>query len=328
MDFDALREEPEEKDDSGLKKGPFSKNEKKFIRDNYLSMSDKAIADEFGRDARSVENWRQKNGFDKKGREVRKPQSPRKSKRKYVDALDDESKEKFYLLELRRSPLYMALVRAFRKSAEKKHFIKIYEAKFVEFMMDPTIETMTAMERDIWHEMTLAQVREMDYLRRENEKEIRYTNDGAEYETTPDFAREIAQCQDTVRKCQESLNVERRQRLKNSNDQAINFTEVIKELRSAATRRSAGDEAAMLRYIAHRHYNDHLGENILSGSEDKFDLGAQFKEGKEPEFTGTVFADGKKEKTDGDFTGEKALEEERQEALIGITGEEETANEE
>jgi hypothetical protein len=287
------KEENKPKKKTRKKRSLFSKTEKEFIKKNYKNMTDEQLGKAIGRSTKAVSAFRiGKKWLKGKGAVSKSTYTP--SRYSYLSTLDEDEKEQFFRNELRKSVLY----RSIQTILDREH-LNLYEQKYVEFMMDPTIETVTAMERDIWHEMTLAQIREINYLKKEKDPWL--DENGNERHTS--YAREIEKCQEIIRRCQESLNVERRQRLKNSTDQAINFTQVIKELRSAALRRKVGDRAAMLKYIAERHYNDHLGKNIISGAAKKYDLDDMFKGGKEPEGL------------DGDFTGDETIKKEEQEGL-------------
>lgn len=319
MDLDALHESQidkprKKKKTKKVKKNrgaitgrAFSKSERVFIRDNFETMRDDQIARELGRTKSSIKNYRIRRNLIKQAQGVR-PAGPSSRRANFMSNMDDFEKSDHFLKQLRASALYQA----FREACSDTKYIRLYEQKFVEFMMDPHVETVTAMERDIWHEMTIAQIREIDYIRKEKEPATRIDKDRQAWEIFPNHAKEISECTKTIQKCQDSLNVERKQRLKDGSDTAMNFTEVVKELRSSATRRKAGDEASMMKYMTEKHYNDHLGKNIASG---KFDLGLNFKDGKEPEGL------------DGDFTQEKAFLEEQDidenAPLIATTGEEE-----
>ncbi len=319
MDLDALHEnkptkkkkkKKAKKNRGAITGRSFTKRERAFIRDNFETMKDDQIARELSRTKSSIKNYRIRQNLIKPSQGVR-PAGPSASRHNFMSNLDDFEKSDHYLKQLRASAMY----KAFKEACAETKYIRLYEQKFVEFMLDPTVETVTTMERDIWHEMTVAQIRELEYIRKEKVAVTRIDKDNHSWQIFPDHAREISECTKTIQKCQDSLNVERKQRLKDHSDTAINFTEVIKELRSSTTRRKAGEEAAMMKYITERHYNDHLGKNIASG---KFDLGLNFKNGKEPEGL------------DGDFTQEKAfLEEKNIDAdapLTGKTSEEETGD--
>jgi len=302
-----VRPPPVNKQKSGLILGvKFTSKEEEFVRANYQTMTDRQMACQLGRTKKSIEGFRSKNKLNKfsgaQGRR-QKNSAGNKNRRAFLATLDDEEKMAFLTRELKRSALYKTFCKSYHSAQE---YIKLYEQKYIEFMMDPTIETVTSMERDIWHEMTLAQIREMEYLYKEKEEQF-VDDDGRVI--SKNFAKEIAQCQETIRKCQESLNVERVQRLKSGSDQAVSFTQVIKELRHPDLRRKAGEAAAMLKYIAEKHYNSKLGKNIISGSNEMYNINELFKDGKEPEGL------------DGNFTGEKEVREHQ----AGVVDEKEQA---
>ncbi len=302
-----------------------TREDEDFVKSHYHTMTDDEMGESIGRSGRSIETIRTRLGFIKERGPLENKVAPGKARRSYVASLDDEDKRTFFLKELKKSSTYKALVKALVNDEERDTHISFYEQKYIDFMTDPSVETMTSPERDMWHELTLAQIREFQYLRREGETQTIYRS-GQEIEIDRDYSKEIAQCQEIIRKCHESLNVTRVQRLKNANDSAINFTEVIKELRSPEIRRQAGDQAAMFKYIAERHYNDHVGTNIISGNDHRYDVDQNFKSGEEPK------------ELDGDFTGEKVLKEEEQKrrqreeekqeesSLVATTSEEEASS--
>jgi hypothetical protein len=240
-----------------LKSGRFSKKEQKFIKDNYRVMSDREIADTLNRELISIRNFRQKRKLttvqgDKKNFD--------KTKDSYVLSLDDNQKRAHFEKEVKSS----AMFRSLQKSLTKEE-LDYYVEQYVDFMMDPTIETMTAAECDMVHQKIIAEVRIHRYLDEEKRKK------------DISRAKEIEGCQAIIMKCQQSLNVERRQRLKDQSDQAVTFTNLIRDLKNPVVRNTTGREAAMLKFIAEKFYNDTLGKNIISGKEKKFDLNPIFK---------------------------------------------------
>jgi hypothetical protein len=53
----------------------------------------------------------------------------------------------------------------------------------------------------------------------------------------------------------------------------------------------AGKEAAMLKFIAEKSYNDYLGSNIMSGKDNLYDIGANFKSGVAPSGISSKFTE-------------------------------------
>jgi len=292
-----------------FKRGRFTREEDDFIAANYDSMTDAQIAKALGRSRKSIEHARTRLELTKT---AGRPSVYKKGRNLYLASLDDDQKRSFFLKELKASALYKALQDTFNDIEQGEKYVSFYEQKYIDFMSDPTIETVTQPERDLLHEVTMAQIRIFKLLRKENDP-VMVQRNGEMREINRDFSREIVQCQEIIRKNMESLNVTRSQRLKNRNDQAVNFTEVIKELRHPDIRRKVGDQAAMFNYITLRHYNDQIGRGIKTGNPEKFDVNALFKKGKEPE------------ELDGDFTGKKMLAEEktRERGLVATTGSQE-----
>jgi hypothetical protein len=241
----------------------FDPREKEYILSNYQFMSDSQMA-------------------PSKRPKKKKKSQPRSA---VLANLDEEGKRKLYLRELKKSVLYKAMCKAF---VTEPVYIKMYEEKYMEFMTDPSIETMTSMECDILHEMIVSQIREVDFMRKEKEgveKEI----DEVLVKVYPSYNREIVLCQERIAECQKQLNVQRVQRLKDTSDQAINFTHVVRELRQTSSRYQAGQIAAMFKYMGERDYNKRLNKHIISGADDEYDVGSNFKDGKVPQDLGDDF---------------------------------------
>ncbi len=250
----------------GIVTGKFTTKEEKFIRENFHQFTDEEMARSLNRNRLSITNKRiqMKLGTKKEA----KIKDINKFRGSYIASLDESEKNDFYRKELHGSSTYKSV-----KDILNLKELDFYENKYIDFMTDPTIETMTAMEKDTWHEMVMAQIRIIRYMREEKD-----SNSGQKISRS----REIAECQKIVQDCQKSLNVERSQRLKNQSDTAINFTSIIRELKDPTIRRQIGYEAAMLKYIAEKYYNKHLGTNIISGKDDMYALSILFKDEVEP----------------------------------------------
>lgn len=255
--------------------------EDEYIRKNFHSLSYKQMAQNLNRTPTSVVERCRDLGMPKKvtGKKTAiKKVNPVKSRESYISSLTDDERREFFRKELRTSPLYKST-----QAVLDPEELDLYVAKYVEFMMDPTIETMTSMEKDALHDLTLAQIRIFRHLKEERESSLKGNPISR--------AKEIQACQDVIARAQESLNVQRKQRLKDKNDQATTFTSVIKELKDPNIRRQVGIEATMFKFIAEKYYNDHVGSNIIAGKEEKFNTGMLFTGGVEPsglksDFTG------------------------------------------
>jgi hypothetical protein len=265
-----------------LKRGRFSATEDNFIRNNHETMTDKEIGQKLNRDETSVTNRRTRLGLSNSRS---KPRLSKKNREAYVAQLDDTERKKFFEKEIVASSRYKSVQSSFNDE-EKKYYVE----KYVEFMMDPTIETMTAMEKDTLHNAILAEVQIQRYLEEEKMhkdlvKKMFQSGKISDPAKLPMFsrAREIKDCQEVIMKCQSSLMVERKQRLKDQSDQSVTFTNLIKELKDPRNRYRLGAEAAMLKVIAEKTYNARLGKNIVSGGGRSFDLSKNFRKGEVPE---------------------------------------------
>jgi len=247
-----------------MNKGRFSQSEEAFIRQNYLSMSDREMGKVLNRDFNSIMQYRKRKNLTKQNVKIKdKNLKSQIKKASYLNSLSQEDKKKAILDELRATAGYRTVSKSLTDD-EKRY----YEEKYLEFMMDPTIETMTSSEKDLVHTMVIAEIRMFRFL--EDEKNFRENNSNA------NRSKEIQECMDTIHKCQKSLNVTREQRLKNRQDQSINFVNILKELQDANKRAEIGYEAAMLKYIAEEAYNNRLNKNILAGDDSEIDLGSNF----------------------------------------------------
>jgi hypothetical protein len=257
-----------------IKKGRFTDAEDKFIRDNHEKMTDKEISEALGRNQKSVTNRRTKIGLQTKRN---KPKLTTKHRESYLASLDDNERKKFFEKEIMSS----ARLRHIMGSLDTGE-IDYYIEKYIDFMMDPTVETMTAMEKDALHQMLVAEIRINRHMK--DERRDREMVEAKNLERPPiSRAKEIRECQEVILKCQTSLNVERRQRLKNQSDQSITFTNLIKEMKDPGIRHRMGLEATMLKVIREKFYNSHLGTNIKSGKDKGFDISRNFRDGKTPE---------------------------------------------
>jgi len=251
--------------DSNLVYGEFTDQEDEYLQANYQLKSDAQMAKELNRKVESIRSRRAKLGLKKDGR-IMAPDA-KKNRNAYISTLDDNERAEFLRKELRASATYKQI-----KSLLDADELEYYESKFVAFKMDPTIENMTVMEEDALHQMTMAQIRIFQYLKEElNNKTVKHFK-----------AKEIRDCEETIAKCQESLNVQRRQRLKGRNEEALRFCEIIRELKDPLLRREAGYEAAMLKYMAEASYNKAVEDGCIISGKDPFDLRNNFKSGVVP----------------------------------------------
>jgi hypothetical protein len=246
------------------KKGRFSDDEKVYVKQNYLLMSDQQMAEALDRDKNAVINFRRRNKLDKQGKAtVAEGFDSSKARDDLISAMPEEDKKKSLLSGLRATSAYLNV----KKSLERTE-VQFYEDRYVEFMMDPTIETMTATEKDALHRKTLAEIRMHRFL--EDEKIFRDTGQ------PNNRSREISECQDAIYKCEKSLNVTREQRLKDGQDQSINFTSIIRELNNPRVRQELGYEAAMFKWMQEVSYNENLNKTIISGDDEEYDVPRNF----------------------------------------------------
>ena len=250
----------------GKVKGRYSKEEDDFIHKNYTMMTDQEIANALNRDRKSIENRRVKLGLNNK----KEKKVSGDFREEYMKNLSEDDRFKTHLKELRASATYKQL----KEIMEAKE-LKYYEEKWVGFMMDPSIETMTMPEKDQLHELIMCQIQ---LLRLAKEERICLAS-GEKFTRGPD----VRAYQDAVMKYQQQLNATRQQRLKNKTDSAMTFTNLIREMKNPELRRTLGYEAAMMKYIAEKFYNARMGSNIHSGNPKAFDVDSMFKDGKEPE---------------------------------------------
>ena len=278
------------------KKGAWSQSEKDFLVANYLLMTDEEVANKLGRSRNAIYKQRDRMGLSKS--DEPKTDIEDRFRSSHIASLSDGDKRSFLLAELRRTAQFKQT-----KQVLTKPEIEFYEERYSEFMMDPTIETMTSAEKDTLHRKTLTEIRLLRFMQEEKRAidEIADIDgeDDEEQEAKRKYiankSREIDSCNQVIKECEKSLNVTREQRLKNSSDQAVNFTTLIKDMQNPTIRSEAGYEAAMFRWMARRDYNDKLNKHIFSGKGEEYDLDREFKSGKEPEGVNSDFTGDKEE---------------------------------
>lgn len=247
-----------------MKKGRFTEEEKVFVKQNYLMMSDQQMADTLKRNKTSIVNFRRTNELEKGGKSASAENFDQDSVREqFISALPEEDKKKELLHSLRASSQYRTIIKSLDKSE-----VQFYEDRFLDFMMDPTIETMTTTEKDALHRKTLAEIRVHRFM--EDEKGFRESGN------PQNKAREIKDLNDVIFQCEKSLNVTREQRLKDGQDQSINFTSIVKELQDPRLKQEVGYEAAMFKWMQRVAFNEEIGKTIHAGDDSKFDLEEDF----------------------------------------------------
>jgi len=258
-----------------FKRGRSTKEEDAFITANINAMTNRQMADSLKRKTHFVANrikvleLRRESTISEK---LSKPSS-------FLHTMNDKEKAKYFRTEVTLSATFRALKKSFT-DAEQQYYID----KYANFMLDPSIETMTAMEKDALHELIVNQVRINRWMQEEKEDKELVVKQKLNRQSIS-RSREIKEAQELIAKYQKSLNVEREQRLKNQSDQSVTFNNIIRDLKSQKSRIQAGQEAAMLKYIAERSYNHALGTNIISGKDKTFDIGKLFHDGKAPDLS-------------------------------------------
>lgn len=251
----------------GKKRRPFSKKDVEFVRGNYRTMTDEQIGQVLKRSAQTIRNFRSRHGLitvqgDKKSQGNINKIPP-------TSAMEPNERKAHFTKEVKASAVFKALTNTL-DSSEQEYYVE----KYTNFMSDPTIETMTSMEKDALHQLIINEIRINRYMKEEKDDRDLAKKDGR---IPISRSREIRDCEEIIMKCHTSLNVERKQRLKDQSDQSITFTNLIKDLKNPTIRNIAGKEAAMLKYMGESFYNDRLSKNIISGQNTPYDISKDFK---------------------------------------------------
>lgn len=278
------------------KRGRWSEEEKDFLAANYLLMTDDEMVKKLDRTRNSVVKMRLKMGLTKQ--EEPAPDIEGRFRGSYVAGLSEGDKRDFILSELRRTAQYKKT-----KAVLTRDELSFYEERHVEFMMDPTVETMTSAEKDTLHRKTLTEIRMLRFMQEEKRAIDEFQDlDGEDEKEREEKRKYIANksldinaCNQVIKECEKSLNVTREQRMKHMSDQAVSFTNLIKDMQNPTVRGEAGYEAAMFRWMARRHYNDQLEKHIFSGKSEPYDTNEEFKSGKEPEGVSSDFTGDREE---------------------------------
>ena len=205
-----------------MKSGRFDDAEDAFIRSNYSTTTDEQIAEALDRTKNSVASRRRLLGLRGNRRKPRKAMYPGRT--------DDEANRRYWEDECRRSRNFRGIASTLSKEEE---------LAYVENWIDWHSEGIefTAMEEDLIHYSLLAHVR-ITRLLTEERKSIDWATaerrKGNLSAKSTSRTREIKEQFSIVAKNHESLNVERRQRLKNRQEAGTRFIEVVKASKAAA----------------------------------------------------------------------------------------------
>jgi len=233
------------------KMGPFSSEENDYITRNYIEMTDKELAAALNRTVTSIANRRRKMGLIGAYKQSKGKNAKRTSKQLIAEAGDDTAKlVSIYRKEVMDSYKFRTAQKAFTQD-EQEYYIEQY----VDFMMDPNIETMTSAEKSTLHNKIYAEIQLQRYMLEEKKflemiEEWKNNNDNITIEDirnmpTISRSREIKECQETIMKYNRSLNSEREQRLKGQNDQSVTFVNLLKEMKNPQNRQHLGLEASI-----------------------------------------------------------------------------------
>jgi hypothetical protein len=246
-------------------------------------MTDKQVGAKLNRDPKAVSQCRSRLGLMHRKNKSGKSEKPATGTAvSATPIISDEDKKELVIRQLVSSPKYSAL-----KDVLTEQELKMYIDKYVGFMMDPTIESMTFMEEDALNQCIIAEIRMYRLLKEEKDDRQRAIDEDGRPHI--DKSKAIRECEEIILKFHRSLNVEREQRLKTQADQSKTFVNLVREMKNPANREKMGREAAMLKYIAEKWYNDNLMTDdnkegpIRSGNDIKFNIGSIFKDGSEPE---------------------------------------------
>lgn len=233
----------------------------KFIRENYDKLTDEEIGRHVKVPRTTVAKWRARLGLPKRGAAPKiHDRNIIKAPEKHVNLkrLSDEDRRAFFLQQLRRRPRYSLM-----KEGLSKEELLFYENKYVEYFSSPDIETLTVQEEDDLHEMTMLQIAILRLRKEEYDSRLIVTNTGVRV----DNSKAIKEATELVMKFKQSLDLERRQRLKRQEDSATNFTNLIREINQEHTRRIVGEEATMLKFRMEEMVNTLINHGLMHGVE-------------------------------------------------------------
>ncbi len=212
-------------------KGRFDAAEDAYLRNNHRTMTDAEIASALSRTKPSIAGRRRVLGLKGNRRKPRKATYPGKT--------EDEAGRRLWEEACRRSRNFRGIVSTLSKDEE---------LAYVENWIDWHSEEIqfTAMEEDLVHYSILAQLRIIRLLKEERESIDWATAERKKGNLSAmpvSRMREIKEQFAIVAKNHESLNVERRQRLKNRQEAGSRFIDIVK------ASKEAGAEPAMLKCL-------------------------------------------------------------------------------
>jgi hypothetical protein len=248
---------------------------RKFLVENYRTMTDKALGEYLKVPEPTIRYWRGRLKLKKTGN-IHAPVKPSMdvvemlgSHDEQVRRMSAEERRLHYLEQLRSRPRYK-MVQTMLNPDE----LSFYEEKYVEYFSNPDIETLTVTEEDDIHELTMTQIEKMRLQRMMLQGE-----DNAEL---AQHSRAIKDKDEVMLKIKKSLDLERTQRLQRQADTSTNFTNLIRELNNRGIRTMAGEEAAMFKFRMEESINRLVDDGHMRGFE-QFNLGENFQDGNLPE---------------------------------------------
>jgi hypothetical protein len=243
------------------KKHHFKAWEDELIKQNWQTMTDVDLADKLNRTTLAISRRRKALGLSKKnGRPKAKTRKKAifKSPNEYnLATLSKEDRIEFYKTKFDENPRYFQLVRILTPEE-----LEYYRHKYIDFL--DSIDTLSFQEEDLLHSMLMT---EMQVIRiQESIREAYDTKDDSESGRMSTYMfKDLNDAEQRYIKYQEKLNLTREQRLRNTKEQKVSVSTLVRAFLERKNREEAGKTAGIL-----AHYQERCKEDM---SKYKFLLG-------------------------------------------------------
>ena len=250
--------------ETGHKKGAYSKAEKKYVEEHYLTMTDKELAAKLNRHPHGLYQYRRKNGWTKSDEDGKRlKDAVLKDQDKKERSKPDYEKPTASLTTDERKVLFL---NKFNKSTRgdvvkrtcSTEETKYYKDKWCSYL--ESLDTITTAEEETLHQAIMEEVMIARY-----EEEIKHKKESVEKikqdaidkgDTPPDISSIDINLHDQLNKAKERhmklmklLSTTREQRLKIKGETNINFVTICQQLVKREARAKVGREAAIMSYM-------------------------------------------------------------------------------
>ena len=259
-----MSEEEFPKKKTKSKKGRFTAAEDEYIRDQWMTSTDKEIAEKLNRTEngiarrRGILNLKKSNGrpsvANKKAHIYTNPTEYNLSKLSKDDRLN------FYKTKFDQNPRYGHLLVILREEE-----LDYYKHKYIDYI--DALDSITHQEEDLLHNMIMKEIQIVRLQRQIKESLDQYYGDDDEDRRPPPqyLYTDLDKAEQQYVKYQEKLRLTREQRLKTDREEKITITSLVRAFMDAKNRKEVGDMAGAMSYYTKACKDDMNKMNFLIG---------------------------------------------------------------